>query len=297
PSTDAAPCTPAGNLTTVGIDETSTEHSARAWKEMARDSGAAAPTLAANWHIVKTICDALHPMNETTRRGQRKKEGPETLLLVAGKLGRAMEDFSKQLHADDDTTAANVHALGAKTTGKNGCTGNTGGSDSSACVGYDTILAKTRDLTRIPWFAKLKQIEQKLASLAAVESQCAAAARNAQHASARRERHASRRLEETANEGMRKSAQGANTSAEKAQGAAKLDSKSGQTAASGDKTAARTGEACNEAHPRWHAGTRTCGDEENTQTDATVRTPNVLGSLATLATALAATTRKDVWHK
>ncbi|KAH8612865.1 Trypanosomal VSG domain [Trypanosoma vivax] len=209
-----------------------------------------------------------------------------------------MDDFSKALHVDDDTTAANVHALGAASSGGNGgCTGTTGGSDSSACVGYDTILANTRDLTKIPWFAKLKQIEQKLASLAAVEQQCAAAERNARHASERRKRRASQRAEETANEAMRKSAQGANTPAEKAQGTAKLDSKGGQTAGTGDKTQAATGEACNEAHPRWHAGTRTCGDEANTATDNTVRTPNVLGSLATLATALAATTRKDVRAK
>ncbi|CCD19633.1 hypothetical protein, conserved in T. vivax [Trypanosoma vivax Y486] len=226
-----------------------------------------------------------------------EQKGETGLGLVAGKLARAMEDFSKALHADDDTTAVNVHALGKTSSGQNGCTGDTGGSDSSACVGYDTILANTRDLTKIPWFAKLKQIEQRLASLAAVELQCAAAERSAKHASERRKRHASQRGAETANEGMRKSAQGANTPAEKAQGAAQLDSKGGQTAASGDKTQARTGEACNEAHPRWHAGTRTCGDEANTATDNTVRTPNVLGSLATLATALAATTRKDVQAK
>ncbi|CCD18854.1 hypothetical protein, conserved in T. vivax [Trypanosoma vivax Y486] len=292
--TDNAPCTPAGNLAKLGIDETSAERRTHEWKEMKTGgSGADAARLATNWHIVQTICDALIPVT-TPQTNLEKKDKTGGLGLVAGKLARAMEDFSKALHADDDTTAANVHALGAKTTGQNDCTSTTGGSESSACVGYDTKLDNTRDLTKIPWFAKVDEIEQRLASLAAVELQCAAAERSAKNASAGRKRHAGQRTEETANEGMRKSAQGANTSAEKAQGAAQLDSKSGQTAASGDKTAARTGEACNEGHPRWHAGTRTCGDEENTQTDATVRTPNVLGSLATLATALAATTRKDV---
>ncbi|CCD18526.1 variant surface glycoprotein (VSG), putative [Trypanosoma vivax Y486] len=294
--TDNAPCTPAGNLAKLGIDETSAPHRTHEWKEMKTGgSGADAANLATNWHIVKTVCDALIPVTSPQKNLEQKEN--TALGLVAGKLARAMEDFSKALHVDDDTTAANVHALGTTSSGQSGCTGTTGGSDSSACVGYDTILANTRDLTKIPWFAKLKQIEQKLASLAAVEQQCAAAERNAQHASERRKRHASQRAEETANEGMRKSAQGANTPAEKAQGTTRLDSKGGQTAASGDKTAARTGEACNEAHPRWHAGTRTCGDEANTATDNTVRTPNVLGSLATLATALAATTRKDVQAK
>ncbi|KAH8612886.1 hypothetical protein ERJ75_000841500 [Trypanosoma vivax] len=212
-------------------------------------------------------------------------------------LERAMDDFSKALHADDTATAVNVHALGKPSEGGNGCTGAKGSSDSSACVGYDTILDNTRDLTKIPWFAELNKIEQRLASLAAVELQCAAAERNAKHASERRKRHARQRGAETANEGMRKSAQGANTPAEKAKGAAQMDSKGGQTAGTGDKTQARTREACNEAHPRWHAGTRTCGDEANTATDNTVSTPNVLGSLATLATALAATTRKDVQAK
>ncbi|CCD21281.1 hypothetical protein, conserved in T. vivax [Trypanosoma vivax Y486] len=288
-----APCTPAGNLAKLGIDETSAEHRTHEWKEMKTGgSGADAAHLAANWHIVKTICDALIPVTNPKKNLEQKEN--TALGLVAGKLARAMEDFSAALHVDDGTAAANVHALGKTTSGQSGCTGDTGGSQSSACVGYDTILADTRDLTKIPFFAKLKQIEQKLASLAAVEQQCAAAERNTRHASERRKRHASQRAEETANEGMRKSAQGANTPAEKAQGAAKLDRQGGQTAASGDKTQARTGEACNEAHPRWHAGTRTCGDEASTATDNTVRTPNVLGSLATLATALAATTHKDV---
>ncbi|CCD20588.1 hypothetical protein, conserved in T. vivax [Trypanosoma vivax Y486] len=294
---DNAPCTPAGNLAKLGINETSAPHRTHEWKEMKTGgSGASAANLATNWHIVKTICDALIPVTSPQKNLEQK--GETALGLVAGKLARAMEDFSKALHADDASTAVNVHALGKPSSGANGgCKGTDGGSASSACVGYDTILANTRDLTKIPWFAKLKQIEQKLASLAAVEQQCAAAERSAQHASERRRRHARQRGEKTANEGMRKSAQGANTPAEKAQGGAKLDSKGGQTAASGDKTQARTGQACNEGHPRWHAGTRTCGDEANTATDNTVRTPTVLGSLATLATALAATTRKDVRAK
>ncbi|CCD21090.1 hypothetical protein ERJ75_000840400 [Trypanosoma vivax] len=293
---DNAPCTPAGNLAKLGITQTQAPHRTHEWKEMKTGgSGADAARLAANWHIVKTICDTLIPVTNPQKNLEQK--GETGLGLVAGKLARAMEDFSKALHVDDTTATANVHALGKTTSGQSGCKGTTGGSASSACVGYDTILANTRDLTKIPWFAKLKQIEKKLASLAAVELQCAAAERNARHASERRKRHASQRAAETANEGMRKSAQGANTPAEKAQGAAKLDSKGGQTAASGDKTQARTGKACNEAQPRWHAGTRTCGDAANTATDNTVRTPTVLGSLATLATALAATTRKDVQAK
>ncbi|CCD19770.1 hypothetical protein, conserved in T.vivax [Trypanosoma vivax Y486] len=295
--TDNAPCSPAGNLAKLGIDKTSAEQRTHEWKEMKTGrSGADAARLATNWRIVKTICDALIPVT-SPQKNLDKKDNTRGVGLVAGKLARAMEDFSKALHADDDTTAANVHALGKTSSDQNGCKGNTGGSDSSACVGYDTILASTRDLTKIPCFAKLKQIEQKLASLADVEQQCAAAERSAKHASAGRKRHAGHRTEETADEGMRKGEERANTPARQAHGTTKLDSKGGQTAHTGNKTKARTREACNEAHPRWHAGTRTCGDEANTQTDATVRTPNVLGSLATLATALAATTRKDVWHQ
>ncbi|CCD21266.1 hypothetical protein, conserved in T. vivax [Trypanosoma vivax Y486] len=292
-----APCTTAGYLKTLGIDEKSPANGRHSWTEMAKSSsGDNAEALAANWQIVKTICDALIPVNDT-RQNLEEENKTTRLSLVAGMLARAMDDFDKGLHADDDTTAANVHALGKKATSRNGCTGAKGGSDSGACVGYDTILANTRNLTKIPWFGKMKQIEQKLASLAAVELQCAAAERNAKHASERRRSNARQRGAETANEAMRKSAQGANTPAEKAQGAAQLDSKSGQTAATGAKTKARTREACNEAHPRWHAGTRTCGDEAEPATDNTVSTPNVLGSLATLATALAATTHKDVRAK
>ncbi|CCD18908.1 variant surface glycoprotein (VSG), putative [Trypanosoma vivax Y486] len=133
PAADNAPCTPAANLKTLGIDESSpaTGHS---WKEMATSSGCAAARLEDNWHIVKTICDALIPMNET-RQGAGTEQGTGGLLLVAGKLARAMEDFSKQLHADTESGTKNVHALGKTTTDQSECTGTTGGSQSSACVG------------------------------------------------------------------------------------------------------------------------------------------------------------------
>ncbi|CCD21489.1 hypothetical protein, conserved in T. vivax [Trypanosoma vivax Y486] len=290
---NSAPCAPEGNLTAVGIAEKSGPGAGLKWTELKPTSGANAEALATNWRIVQTICEALLPVTHPEEEAAREA----ALLVVANRLGRAMDDFDKALHGDDDTKAANVQALGAQTKGGAGCTGKKGGSDSSACVGYDTKLDNTRDLTKIPWFAKLKKIEHRLASLAAVELQCEAAERSARHASDRRKRHGGQRTKETANEAMRNSAQGANTPARQAHGAAQLDSKSGQTAHSGDETVARTGIACNEAHPRWHAGSRTCGDEENTQRDNTVRTPNVLSSLATLATALAATTRKDVRAK
>ncbi|KAH8614447.1 hypothetical protein ERJ75_000687100 [Trypanosoma vivax] len=94
-------------------------HRAQEWKEMKTGgSGADAARLAANWHIVKTICDTLIPVTKPQRTSSKK--GRQGLGLVAGKLARAMEDFSKALHVDDTSTAVNVHALGKTSSGANG---------------------------------------------------------------------------------------------------------------------------------------------------------------------------------
>ncbi|KAH8612844.1 hypothetical protein ERJ75_000846800 [Trypanosoma vivax] len=71
--TNNAPCTPAGNLAKLGIDETSAPHRTHEWKEMETGrSGASAANLAANWHIVKTICDALIPVTSHKRASSKK---------------------------------------------------------------------------------------------------------------------------------------------------------------------------------------------------------------------------------
>ncbi|KAH8615034.1 Trypanosomal VSG domain [Trypanosoma vivax] len=140
---DNAPCTPAGNLAKLGINETSAPHRTHEWKEMKTGgSGASAANLATNWHIVKTICDALIPVTSPQKNLEQK--GETALGLVAGKLARAMEDFSKALHADDASTAVNVHALGKPSSGANGgCKGTDGGS-AAARASATTQYSPTR---------------------------------------------------------------------------------------------------------------------------------------------------------
>ncbi|CCD19834.1 hypothetical protein, conserved in T. vivax, partial [Trypanosoma vivax Y486] len=114
-----APCAPEGNLTAVGIEEKSGPEAGLKWTELKPTSGADAEALATNWQIVKTICGGLLPMTHPDEEAKNET----ALLVVANRIGRAMDDFDKALHGDDATKAANVHALGKKTNGGAGCTG------------------------------------------------------------------------------------------------------------------------------------------------------------------------------